>query len=195
MSKTMKNEEGLSLPDRAAEFALRKHRNQLRKGSDIPYIAHPFAVCLILARIDCDDEVLAAALLHDTLEDTETTAEELQGIFGEAVTAIVKGCSEPDKSLPWEERKEHTIHFLRSASLEIRLVAAADKLHNARSISEEWNRLGEGVWERFNRGPARQEWYYRSVFEALNAGEGDAKLDSIISLLATEVDYLFPGEQ
>lgn len=185
----------LSLADRAAEFAARKHRNQRRKSSDVPYIIHPFAVCLILSRLHCDQEILAAALLHDTLEDTDTTVAELRDHFSERVVTIVQGCSEPVKSRPWEERKQHTIDSLRSAPLDVRLVVAADKLHNARSIGEELEELGGEVWKRFNRARAQQEWYYRNILESLRAGDGDERLESIITELAAEVNYLFDSDR
>ncbi|MFZ7110435.1 MAG: HD domain-containing protein [Desulfatiglandales bacterium] len=163
-----------TLIDLAIETAVKAHRNQVRKGTDIPYITHPLAVGIILAKAGCSDEVIAAGILHDTVEDTAVTLEELQETFGEKVSMIVKGASEPDKSLPWEDRKRHTQAFLKEASPEVKFVALADKLHNIRAIASDYLELGEGLWERFNSGRGAQQWYYKSLVQALrddSAGE------------------------
>ncbi len=185
----------LSIVDRAVEFAADRHRHQLRKKNDLPYIIHPFAVCLILTRLGCDDEILAAALLHDTLEDTETTLDELRAEFGSRVAEIVTGCSEPDKSLSWEERKKETIQSLKTAAPDVKLVIAADKLHNARSIGWELLHHGESVWDRFNRGRDQQEWYYRKMLAALREENSDPILTELTSQLALEIEKIFDPEE
>lgn len=152
---------------RAIEFAARAHRHQVRKGSDTPYISHPYAVGMMLARAGFDGEVVAAGILHDTVEDTPVTLDELRQEFGERVASIVEGCTEPNKSASWEERKEHTIHYLTTASYEVRAVACADKLHNLSTMVEGYAALGDGVWSRFKRGREQQEWYYRSLVASL----------------------------
>lgn len=86
-----------------------------RKGTDIPYISHPCAVGMILQKAGCSEEVVIAGILHDTLEDTETTERDLLDRFGPVVLEIVKGCSEPDKGASWEERKQHTLDELKHA--------------------------------------------------------------------------------
>jgi (p)ppGpp synthase/HD superfamily hydrolase len=169
----------VQLIDRAIEVAAWAHRNQVRKGTDIPYIAHPFAVGLMLSRAGCSDDVVAAGILHDTIEDTHLTAEDLRRDFGEKIASIVEGCSEPDKSLGWEERKRHTIEYMRTAPWDVRAVSCADKLHNLRSIERAIETLGEEVWTRFKRGRADQEWYYRAMLDVLCAsrpGEPDIPL-------------------
>src|SRR5438045_7386901 len=96
--------------DLAIEVAARAHYGQVRKGTDIPYISHPYAVGMMLARAGCPEEVIAAGILHDTVEDTYITLEYLRETFGEQVTLIVEGCSEPDHgSAPWEVRKAHSL--------------------------------------------------------------------------------------
>src|SRR5438309_5224597 len=119
--------------DRAIEVAAKAHRNQVRKGTDIPYIAHPYAVGMMLAQAGCPDEVIAAGILHDTVEDTPLTLEEIRQEFGDKVASIVEGCSEPDKSASWEVRKAHTLEYMRTAPWEVRVVACADKLYNLRT--------------------------------------------------------------
>ncbi len=161
-----------SLIDSALAFAARAHAHQKRKSTDVPYIVHPVGVMLILLECgETDPELLAAALLHDTVEDTGITLTELRGQFGGRVTEIVEGCSEPDKSDTWEHRKEHTVHYLKTAPRAVQLVAAADKLHNLRSMVNDYNDIGEALWTRFKRGRAETAWYYRAVTESLRMGE------------------------
>jgi (p)ppGpp synthase/HD superfamily hydrolase len=124
-------------------------------------------VGLLLAGAGCSEEVVIAGILHDTLEDTDLDPEVIRREFGEAVLAIVRGCTEPAKSVPWEERKRHTLHLLETTSDEIRLVSCADKLHNVRSMGTDRERLGEGVWAKFKRGREQQAWYYRGLVAAL----------------------------
>ena len=138
----------MNLLDTAIEVAASAHRDQLRKGTDVPYIAHPYGVGLILARAGYDEEVIVAGILHDTVEDTDVTLEQVEEVFGARVAAIVRGCSEPDKGLPWEARKRHTMEQLGTASNEVRAVTCADKLHNLRSIMAGL-RAGHDVWGRF----------------------------------------------
>jgi (p)ppGpp synthase/HD superfamily hydrolase len=122
----------MTILDRAIAFAAKAHNKQYRKASDVPYIAHPFSVWMILLQAGCPEEWVAAGILHDVVEDTDVTLAELVAEFGQTIADIVAGCSEPDKSLPWKERKVHTVEFLKTASIEIKVVAAADKLHNIR---------------------------------------------------------------
>src|SRR5262245_54664267 len=127
---------GSSLIDSSLIFAARAHRGQVRKGTDIPYIVHPVGVMLLLAQAgEADPALPAAALLHDTIEDAGASASTLAEQFGARVAQIVEGCSEPDHDgAAWEERKQHTVAYLRSAPRDIQLVAAADKLHNLRAM-------------------------------------------------------------
>ena len=177
--------------DFAIEFAAKAHRNQVRKGTDIPYIAHPYAVGLLLLGAGCSEEIVVAGILHDTVEDTPITLEEIRENFGEKVAAIVEGCSEPDKSLPWEARKRHTIEFLRTAPLEVRLVACADKFHNLRTIVAEYQKIGDAVWKRFNRGRKEQEWYYRALAESLYNPLDAPEKASLFQQLRNEVENVF----
>lgn len=156
----------------AIAFAARAHAGHIRKGTDVPYIWHALAVGKLLQDAGCDEVVVVAGILHDTVEDTGVTLAELAERFGDRVADIVRGCSEPDKSLPWEERKQHTISSLPGAALEVRLVSAADKIDNLRSIATNRQLHGENVWERFRRGREKQEWYYRGVAQAVRVDPG-----------------------
>jgi ribosomal protein S18 acetylase RimI-like enzyme len=173
------------------EIALRTaadaHRNQCRKGTDIPYIAHPVAVGMILMKAGYSDTIVAAGILHDTVEDTALTLQDIERDFGPMIAEIVAGCSEPDKSLSWEDRKKHTIEFLKNASSNIRAVACADKLDNIRSIIKDYEQLGDEVWKRFNRGKNEQEWYYRNIVNSLSDGYSL----SLVAELEKEVNMLF----
>jgi hypothetical protein len=104
---------------KALAVAAAAHRGQVRKGSGRPYILHPVAVAQLLVEAGCGNEVVAAGLLHDTLEDTSLTLGELRGWFGGKVASIVAGCSEPHKSVPWEQRKGHTLKILKTAPWEV----------------------------------------------------------------------------
>jgi len=182
------------LIDSALIFAARAHRNQSRKATDIPYIVHPVGVMLLLQDAgETDPHLLAAALLHDTIEDAGVSAAALAERFGPRVAAIVEGCSEPDHhDAAWEARKQHTVTYLRTAPREIQLVAAADKLHNLRSMLLDQAELGDRLWERFNRGRPAIEWYYRSIAASLQQGElSDHPL--VRQLSETVVEMFGPG--
>jgi (p)ppGpp synthase/HD superfamily hydrolase len=180
----------LNLTDKALQMAAVAHEGQYRKNTKVPYIAHPAAVGLILQKAGYKEELVTSGILHDTVEDTEITLDDIKREFGNEVAAIVAGCSEPDKSLSWEERKEHTIEYLKTAPEDIRIVACADKLHNVKSILLDIERDGEDVWTWFKRGREQQAWYYRNVIASLGAESAFPLLEE----LKLEVERLFPEE-
>ncbi len=160
-----------SLLEAALAFAAVAHQGQRRKGTPVPYIVHPVGVMLVLMEAgETDAEVLAAALLHDTVEDAGITLSQLRQKFGDRVAEIVAGCSEPDKGAAWEARKQHTVTYLRTAPRAVQLVAAADKLHNLRCLAADYAEVGEAVWRRFKRGRAAMDWYYHAVIDSLKSG-------------------------
>jgi (p)ppGpp synthase/HD superfamily hydrolase len=181
--------------DLAIEVAVKAHQNQARKGKDIPYIIHPLAVGIILAKAGCSNDVIIAGILHDTVEDTSITLDYLRNTFGEKISAIVEGVSEPDKSLPWEERKRHTHDFLKQASPEVKFVALADKLNNMRSIASDYLETGEEVWKRFNRGKEAQKWYYQALVRVLRDDSADEAYQTLHSRLARKVSEVFGNEK
>jgi (p)ppGpp synthase/HD superfamily hydrolase len=158
---------GVNIIEDALEHAARAHSGQLRKGTKTPYIVHPVEVGIMLIKSGFSDEITAAGILHDTVEDTGTTLEYIRQNFGEAVAKIVEGCSEPDKSLSWEERKEHTLEYLKTAPIEVKIVSCADKLNNLRSMAVEFNRIGDDVYKRFRRGAEKQRWYFSGLVKSL----------------------------
>ncbi len=151
---------------KAIVFATQKHEGQKRKGTDIPYIVHPMEVMQILTDMNCEEAVIIAGILHDTLEDTDTTPEEIREAFGENILAIVQTESE-DKSKTWKERKQRTVDELTEASTESKQVCFADKLSNIRSMYRDKLNVGEKIWERFNADKNNIAWYYRSIANAL----------------------------
>lgn len=178
----------LDLFSKAVEVATVAHEAQKRKGNGTPYITHPYTVGLLLLQAECSQDVVIAGLLHDTLEDTLLSYEDIKQEFGAQVATLVEECSEYDKTKSWEERKQHTIERSQSISVQACMIMCADKLHNIRSTVQEFDVCGDTVWERFNRGKNKQEWYYRSLVEGLGKRVENF---SLYILLKKEVEDLF----
>lgn len=146
------------------EFAIKKHQNQFRKGSKIPYITHPIESMNILLANGFDETIQIAALLHDTIEDTETTYEEIRNLFGSEVADVVQMNTE-DKTRSWEERKKHTIDQLRDEfEIQWTAVCFADKLANLRSIFRDIETNGFDIWDKFNADVEDILNYYKNIF-------------------------------
>jgi (p)ppGpp synthase/HD superfamily hydrolase len=148
-------------------FAAEKHAAQARKASTIPYIAHLIGVASLVLEAGGDEDLAIAALLHDVVEDCggAPMLKEVRRRFGARVAKVVDGCTDADTDPkpPWRERKETYIRHLKKADADTRLVSAADKLNNVRSILSDYRTLGEGVWVRFNGGREGTLWYYRTL--------------------------------
>ncbi len=157
---------------KAAEFANEAHKHQKRKSTDLPYITHPLSVGLILSKFGAEEDEIIAGLLHDVIEDTEYTYEDIKNEFGQKIADIVLQLSE-EKELPWEERKKQHIDHLKEADISTKRVALADKLANLYSIKHELKEYGENLWNRFSRGKEQQKWYYTSMVEACGSGVED----------------------
>lgn len=167
-------EKTLTLLDQAIIFATKAHSGATRKGTRVPYIVHPIEAAAIVSAMTDDEEVIAAAVLHDVLEDTDATWEELEEQFGRRIADLVSDESENKrKDLPaaetWKVRKQETVTFLEtSASLDAKMLALADKLSNLRSIYRDVYIIGDKVWERFNQKDKKMHgWMYRAIAEAL----------------------------
>ncbi|MGG4490808.1 HD domain-containing protein [Metabacillus idriensis] len=152
--------------DRAKQFAEAAHEGQVRRLNGGPYFTHVENTALILFKAGFREEVVAAGFLHDAVEDTETSPQQINELFGADVASLVAFNTE-DKSLPWEERKQHTIQSVQSAGIEEKAVLAADKLDNLESLLKEHRKHGDDIWRMFNRGKDKQAWYYRSIAENL----------------------------
>ncbi len=157
---------------RAAKFAERAHEGMMRKGGRIPYIYHPMEVALIVAQMTEDQEVISAAYLHDVLEDTSVTPEELEAQFGSRILSLVRAETE-DKSLSWRERKASTVAHLQYASTEMKILTLGDKLSNMRSTARDYMVMGDSIWQRFNeKSRESHQWYMEGVLEGLKSLEG-----------------------
>jgi (p)ppGpp synthase/HD superfamily hydrolase len=152
---------------RAFHFAAQKHSGQTRKASTIPYITHLMGVASLVLEAGGDEDLAIAALLHDVVEDCGGTPmlKEVRSRFGKRVAEIVDGCTDAYTlpKPPWRERKESYIRRLKNETADTRLVSAADKLNNVRSILSDYRAIGESVWSRFNGGREGTLWYYRTL--------------------------------
>ena len=162
------------LLDKAIIFAVNAHRGQLRKGSNAPYILHPMEAAAIVAAMTDDEEVIAAAVLHDTVEDTAVTLDEICEQFGKRVAELVAAESEnkrEDKpaASTWKIRKEETIEHLKTAPKEVKMLTLGDKLSNIRSICRDYEAQGDALWQRFNQKDKNEHrWYYKSIADCLS---------------------------
>lgn len=152
---------------RAFQFAAEKHKNQARKASTIPYIAHLMGVASLVLEAGGDEDLAIAALLHDVVEDCggAPMLREVRRRFGDRVAKVVDGCtdSDTDPKPPWRERKDYYLRRLKTEDAGTRLVSAADKLNNIRSILSDYRAVGESIWSRFNGGREGTLWYYRAL--------------------------------
>ena len=187
----------------AIQFAAEAHSGQYRKGTNIPYISHLINVMKILCENNCKEEIIVAGVLHDVLEDTPVKVEELEANFGTEVAFLVIGATETEKlsktrkrsdKESWKERKQQTINFLtEEATCDQLLVTSADKLDNLRAIRDDYGRMGETLWTRFNAGKEEQKWYYTAIAAAIGkrAFEFGEPLKGISDELTVIVGCLF----
>ncbi|MCY3679289.1 MAG: HD domain-containing protein [Gemmatimonadetes bacterium] len=188
---------GLRLTSRfedALVFAAQLHREQCRKGSNVPYVSHLLAVSSLVIEHGGDEDQAIAALLHDAIEDQggPPTRDRILRRFGERVTRIVEGCtdSQADPKPPWRARKEAFIAGISEKPPSVQLVCAADKLHNARCILSDYRNVGEKVWERFKGGGREGTlWYYRELANAL-LPSGPTELVDELERVVGEIERL-----
>ena len=161
------------LLDRAIVFAVRAHAGTERRGKGFPYIVHPMEAVEIVATMTSDQELLAAAVLHDTVEDTDTTVEQIRTEFGDRIASlvasesdiVVDGVSEEDS---WHARKQAAIDRLARASHDAKVVALGDKLSNMRAIARDYAQQGNALWNLFHvKDRKEHEWHYRGLAESL----------------------------
>ena len=154
----------------ALVYTTRLHRDQTRKGSEVPYVTHLLAVAAIVGENGGTENEVVAALLHDAPEDRggKDRLEEIRTRYGDEVAGIVDGCTDTYEDLKpeWRPRKEAYIAHVAKAPPSVRLVSAADKLHNARSILADLRAVGGELWDRFTGGKEGTLWYYRALVEA-----------------------------
>ena len=154
---------------RAIIFATEAHKDQVRKGTNTPYILHPLEVGIIVSQIIKDEDLICAAILHDVIEDTDVTFEMVKKEFNEKIANIVVSESE-DKSKSWKERKAYTLEFLtKEKNKDIGIVALGDKLSNMRNIDRDVQEIGNKLWERFNvKDKNEHKWYFSGLVDSLS---------------------------
>ena len=166
------------LLDRAIIFAVKAHAGTERRGKGYPYIVHPLEAVEIVATMTADQELLAAAALHDTVEDTDVTVEQLRAEFGDRIASLVadesdempEGISEEES---WHGRKQAAIDRLSRASRDAKMVALGDKLSNMRAIARDYAVMGDALWNIFHaKDPKDHEWHYRGLADALRELDG-----------------------
>lgn len=159
--------------DKAARFAIAAHAGTERRGKGFPYVIHVMEAAAIVASITNDPDLIAAALLHDVIEDTETTEETLRTEFGDRVADLVMG--ESDIEMPglseadsWQARKQYAINRLAHQSRDGKIVALGDKLSNMRAIARDFDEIGDELWNRFHApDPRLHQWHYEKLAEAM----------------------------
>ncbi|NLC54357.1 MAG: HD domain-containing protein [Erysipelothrix sp.] len=165
-----------SLMTKAIVFAAQKHDGEIRKGSEeypIAYIIHPMEAATIAATMTSDENVIIAALLHDVVEDTDTSLKTIETEFNEIVAMLVADQSEnkrEDKpaAKTWKIRKQETLDNLKDTSRASKIVTLSDKLSNMRSLNRDYLKIGDKLWDRFNQtDPIEQGWYYTSLKDGL----------------------------
>ena len=173
----------------ALVMAHQLHVKQKRKGTSIPYVGHLLAVSSIVIENGGSEDEAIAALLHDAIEDAggDMARVVLGAAFGANVLAIIEGCTDTDETPkpPWRKRKEDYIAHVRHASASVRLVSMADKLHNARSILQDYRTHGESVWRRFSGGKDGSLWYYRSLVEVFREHGTSPLLEELDRVVTT----------
>ncbi len=184
----------------AFAFAYQAHRQTTRKATNIPYITHPLAVTINLLRSSIlAEDLLAAALLHDVVEDEDVTYDQLTHRFGERVSSLVKAVSEPksladqhtDRRKTWQIRKQHTIDSLIGASDEVKILSCADKVANLADMVRDHKQFGETLWSRFNAPKNEQKWYYHSLLEAYKSGTNNIEESALYIEFCSLVNQIF----
>jgi len=168
--------------DDALQFTADAFRTIARKGSKVPYLTHLLQVMVTVGEHGGDEDQLIAALLHDYLEDVPgADAALVRARFGERVLRMVEALSDAtaQPKPPWEDRKRRYLRALAHEPDEVKLISAADKLHNASSLDRDLTTLGAAVWSRFNAPMDRSLWYYRAVIAALRHGWSHAIVDDL----------------
>ncbi|MCQ2076681.1 MAG: HD domain-containing protein [Bacteroidaceae bacterium] len=159
--------------DKALHFAVDAHANTERRGKGFPYIVHPLEAVAIVATITPDQEMLAAAALHDVVEDTDISIDTIREEFGDRVACLVDSESEQkvegkSETESWHERKQAAINRLANASHDAKIIAMGDKLSNMRAIYRDYNEIGDELWKIFHaKDPKDHEWHYRGLLKSL----------------------------
>ncbi|MBR3558954.1 MAG: bifunctional (p)ppGpp synthetase/guanosine-3',5'-bis(diphosphate) 3'-pyrophosphohydrolase [Bacteroidales bacterium] len=182
----MNNPLDTRLFDEAVKFATDAHSGTERRGKNFPYIIHPMEAAAIVATVTSDPEMLAAAILHDTVEDTDATLEQIRERFGARVATLVQHETAPlPKGTPWRVRRQAQVDLLASAPYDCKVVAIGDKLSNLRAIAHDYRQIGDRLWQRFSAPNGMEDvaWYYRNLAVALADLDGTLPYQEFLSLL------------
>lgn len=180
----------MDIKELAKEFAIHAHIGQTRKSEPLkPMVIHPINVANILEQYNYDDSVIAAGYLHDVIEDTKYTEKDIEKIFGTDITSLVISASEPDKSLSWEERKQHTIETIKNLDLRHKAIICADKISNLEDLRIISEIKGKYDFSCFKRGFEKQKWYYTEVYKSLINNENENY--EMFLRLKELIDYIF----
>ena len=170
------NRNNLDLIDYAIYFATKAHTGQKRKSEkEVDMIFHPFTVGMILQRAGASTECVIAGILHDVVEDTKYTLDDIEREFGSKIALIVDEVTE-NKALPWKERKIDAINKIKTASLDGKLVECADKISNLETMYSLHLDEGDSIWASFNKPKDEQKWYYTSMYQAVLENTKDNEL-------------------
>jgi len=172
----------MDLIEKATQIAVKAHHGQTRKTDATPYIVHPVAVALLLARHGFDDAVIAAAFVHDVVEDTEITLDEIQNELGKEVASLIAPLTH-DSSLSWEDKKLGYIEMVRIANERVKAIATADKISNAQSLLEAYEINGSEIWKYFNARRDKKIWFERSMLSMLQETWKHPLVDEYASLV------------
>lgn len=181
----------MELITRATVFAAKAHDGARRKGSGMPYILHPMEAACIVSAMTRRSDLIAAAMLHDVLEDTPVTYEELREEFGEKIADIVRMETE-DKTKSWQERKGRTIEKLPFRDDSVKMVTLGDKLSNMRATYFDYKIIGDQIWQRFRVTDKKlHAWYYHGLlkgFESLRGLEAFAEFEELVLKVFGDVE-------
>ena len=184
----------MTILEKAISYAMKAHEGEKRKNSTLPYILHPLEAVVTAAELTDDMEVLAAVVLHDTVEDTGISLADIEREFGHYVAWLVD-CETEDtieyetEEITWNIRKQESIDHLRiTTDHNVRILWLCDKLSNLRAIRRDYDRLGENIWNTFHmKDPKRQAWYYRTIAELLKEDLGETHAWKEYQALTDEV--------
>lgn len=185
---------------KAFNFSFEAHMGKFRKGSEIPYIVHPMDVASVLMKNGASEALVVAGLLHDVVEDAGVKLEEIKKLFGKEVADLVNGASESEeyrdvspeeRRRSWKDRKSSTISKIGGSDTNLKLLSCADKLSNIRDMINDYDVMGESLWDKLNADFKQQAWYYRSMLEAYTKPPNSIGNLSIYKQLEESVHLLF----
>ena len=183
--------------EQSLKFALKAHNGQTRKREDLPFVLHPCEAATVAATLTKDREILAAVMLHDTVEDTDTTIEEIREEFGDHVAELVAGETESKyeelpKSESWRRRKEESLEHLKNTKdIGVKIMWLSDKLSNMRSFCRQYLREGDAMWEHYHQKDKEQQaWYYHTIADLLSEFSDTAAYQEYVMLL----NHIFGGK-